>query len=337
MVKRIKVIQYGLGAMGTEMAKIILQKKDLELVGAIVNRPEKAGKDVGELVGLKKKVGVKACTDVKKVCKDCDADILLHAAVSYVPQVWEQIQPAVNHGMNVVTIAEEMGYPFVKYPALCKKMDSAAKRKDVSILGSGINPGFAMDLVPVIYSGICNEIDMIKITRVIDFSPFGPSIQKNIGIGMEVKEFKKNVAAKKMPLHIGLPESMHMLAAALKWKLNKVYETRDPVIAERDIGVPGYMKIESGKISGFDHRCFGVMKGKTRIIMEELGRVDPTLDYRNTIEIKGIPDLVETVNVPPGQITTTNHAVNLLPVVYNARPGLLSMLDLPPAPVLPKK
>lgn len=335
--KKIKVIQYGLGAMGTEMAKAILQKKDLELVGAVVNRPEKNGKDVGELIGLKTKVGVKAYTDVKKVCKDCHADVLLHAAVSYVPKVWEQIQPAVNKGMSVVTIAEEMGYPFVKYPALCKKMDSLAKKKDVSILGSGINPGFAMDLMPVVLTGICNQVDFIKVTRLIDFSPFGPSIQKNIGIGMTVKEFKKKVKAKELPLHIGLPESMHMLAAALKWKLNKVYETRDSVIAERDIGVPGYMKIESGKVAGFDHRCFGQVNGKTKIIMEELGRVDPTLDYRNTIEIKGIPDLLETINVPAGQITTTNHAVNLIPQVLNAKPGLLCMLDILPTPVLPKK
>ena len=154
MSKKLRVLQYGLGAMGTEMAKIILQKKDLELVGAIVNRPEKSGKDVGELIGLNKKVGIRASNDVKSVCRQCDPDVMIHAAVSYVPQVWEQIKPAVENGMNVVTIAEEMGYPFVKYPSLTKKMDSAAKRNDVSILGSGINPGFAMDLIPRVISGI---------------------------------------------------------------------------------------------------------------------------------------------------------------------------------------
>ena len=323
--------------MGTEMAKIILKKKDLELVGAIVNRPEKNGKDIGELIGIRKKVGIKAYNDIKKVYNECDADVMLHASVSYVPKVWEQIQPAVSKGINVITIAEEMGYPFVKYKTLSKKIDSAAKKHDVSILGSGINPGFAMDLMPVILTGICNEVELIKVTRLIDFSPFGPSIQKNIGIGMDVKEFNNKIKSKQLPLHIGLPESMQMLAAALKWKLSKIYETRDSVVAEKNINVPGYMKVNAGKVAGFDHRCFGQVKNKTKIILEELGRIDPKLDYRNTIEIRGSPNLIETVNVPPGQITTTNHAVNLIPKVLNAKPGLLCMMDILPTPVLPKK
>lgn len=334
MSKKIRVIQYGLGAMGTEMAKIILGKKDLELVGAIVNRPEKNGRDIGELIGLRKKIGIKAYNDARKVCNECDADIMLHAAVSYVPKVWEQIQPAVKKGINVITIAEEMGYPFIKYQSLSKRMDLAAKKSNVSILGTGINPGFAMDLMPILFSGICNRIDSIKVTRLIDFSPFGPSIQKNIAIGMKRNEFINKLRSNQLPLHIGLPESSYFLAAALKWKLDKVYETREPVLAGKDIVIQGYMKVKKGTIAGFNHRCFSLIDGKKRIILEELGRVDPKLDYYNEIIINGKPNLRERINVPSGNITTTNHAVNLIPAVINARSGLLSMLDLSPAPCL---
>lgn len=334
MSKKIRVIQYGLGAMGTEMAKIILGKKDLELVGAIINRPEKNGKDVGELIGLAHKVGIRAYNDARKVCNECGADIMLHAAVSYVPKVWEHIQPAVSKGINVITIAEEMGYPFVKYKSLSRKIDLAAKRNDISILGTGINPGFAMDLMPILFSGICNRVDSIRVTRLIDFSPFGPSIQKNIAIGMNRSEFMRKLKTNQLPLHIGLPESSYFLAAALEWKLGKVYEAREPVLAERDIVIPGYMKVKKGTIAGFNHRCFSLIDGKKRIILEELGRVDPKLDYYNEIIINGKPNLRERVNVPSGNITTTNHTVNLIPAVINARPGLLSMMDLPPAPCL---
>ncbi len=336
-MKKIKVIQFGLGAMGSVMAKIVLKKKDLELVGAIIRDEKDNGKDVGELIGLKKKTGVKAYTNAKELFKKEKPDIMLHAAVSYVPNVWVQIKPAVESGINVITIAEEMGYPFVKYPKLCREMDKTAKKHKVSILGSGINPGFAMDIMPLIISGICQNVKSIKITRVIDFSPFGPAIQKNIGIGMSPKEFKKGIKEKKLPLHIGLPESTYMLVSGLKWKLDKLTETRGPVFAKHDIKVPGYMTIKKGKVAGFNHRCFGFYKGKKLIILEELGRVDPHENYKNTIIIEGKPKLVETINVPTGNITTTSHAVNLIPKVVDAKPGLLSMLDISVTPALLNK
>ncbi|MBX4196807.1 NADP-binding protein [Candidatus Pacearchaeota archaeon] len=331
---KIRVIQFGLGAMGSMMAKIMLEKKDLQIVGAIDRKPENQGKDLGVVLGLKRNVGVKVSDNADEVFRTSKADIMLHAAVSYVPKVWEQIQGAVKQGISVITIAEEMGYPFPKYPALCNEIDATAKKYDVSVLGSGINPGFAMDLMPLFLTGICQNVKEIKVTRVIDFSPFGPAIQKNIGIGMDVSEFKQGVKEGKLPLHIGLPESLSMLAHGLHWDIDKIIETRDPVAAKKPITVPGYMKIKKGNVAGFDHRCFGMKNGKKVITLEELGRVDPKEEYYNRIIIEGIPRLVETINVPPGNITTTSHAVNLIPVVLNAKPGLLSMLNLPVAPAL---
>jgi len=336
-MKKIKVIQFGLGNMGSVMAKTVLEKKDLELVGAIVRNDKDNGKDISELIGLKKKTGIKTFTNIKEAIKKTKPDIMLHAAVSYVPEVWKQIKPAVESGINVITIAEEMGWPFVKYPKLCREMENAAKKHKVSILGSGINPGFAMDIMPLVISGICQNVKSIKVTRVIDFSPFGPAIQKNIGIGMSSIEFKKGIKERKLPLHIGLPESTYMLASGLKWNLDKVIETREAVIAKHNTKVLGYMTVKKGKVVGFNHRCFGFYKSKKLIILEELGRIDPHEHYKNTILIEGKPKLIETINVPPGNITTTSHAVNLIPLVVNAKPGLLSMLDIPPAPALQNK
>ena len=333
-MKKIKVMQFGLGAMGSMMAKIMLEKKSIELIGAAVRDESKNGKDIGELIGLKKKTGVKATTNAKKLFKKAKGGVMLHAAVSYVPDVWKQIKPAVEAGINVITIAEEMGYPFAKYPKICKEMDALAKKKGVSILGTGINPGFAMDLVPVMITGICKKIERIKVVRFIDFSPFGEAIQKNIGIGMSVEDFKKGVKEKKLPLHLGLPESSYMIAKALGWKITKIRETREPVIDERTIEIPGYKKIESGKVCGFDHKCYASVNGKEKIILEELGRVDPRIAYKNTIIVDGEPKIIEEMNVPSGELTTTSHAVNLIPVVLNAKPGLLTMLDIPPAPAI---
>ena len=159
-------------------------------------------------------------------------------------------------------------------------------------------------------------------------------IQNNIGIGLTSKEFRDGVAKGKLPVHIGLSESMHMLAHALHWKIDKIVETKVPVVAKKAIKVPGYKAVPAGKVAGFDQIAVGYSKGKEKIILGELGRVDPKLDYRNTIYIYGYPNIVETMNVPSGDLTTTSHAVNLIPVVVNARPGLLNMLDLPVAAAL---
>lgn len=333
----IRVIQFGLGAMGRVMASIILGKRDMQLVAVIDRNPENKGKDLGLVLGLKKKTGILVTDDAEAVFSTVKADAMVHAAVSYVPKVWEQIKPAVEKGISVVTIAEEMGYPWVKYPQICAEMDRTAKANNARILGSGINPGFAMDLVPLLLTGICRRVDAITVTRIIDFSPFGASIQKNIGIGMTPKEFKDGVKMGKLPLHIGLPESAYMVAAGLDWKIDKVEETRDPILAKKPIKVPGYMTVKKGNVAGFNHRCFAYSKGKKIITLEELGRVDPKEEYRNIIKIEGDPKLLEWVNVPPGHITTTSHAVNLVPALLKTAPGLRTMLDLPVAPLAPLK
>ncbi len=331
----IRVIQFGLGAMGRVMASLVLQKRDMRLVAAIDRNPENKGKDLGLVLGLKKKTGIIVTDNAEEIFSSVQADAMVHAAVSYVPKVWEQIKPAVKRGISVVTIAEEMGYPWVKYPQLCAEMDQVAKAHDARILGSGINPGFAMDLIPLLLTGICRRVDTITVTRIIDFSPFGASIQKNIGIGSTPQEFKVGVKIGKLPLHIGLPESAYMIASGLQWKIDKVEETRDPVLAKKPIRVPGYMTVKKGNVSGFNHRCFAYHKGKNIITLEELGRVDPREDYRNIIKIEGDPKLLEWINVPPGHITTTSHAVNLVPALLKAAPGLRTMLDLPVAPLAP--
>ncbi len=331
----LRVIQFGLGAMGRVMASLILGKRNMQLVAAIDRNPENKGKDLGLVLGLNKKTGIIVTDNAAEVFATIPADAMIHAAVSYVPKVWEQIKPAVEKGISVVTIAEEMGYPWVKYPELCAEMDQVAKAHNARILGSGINPGFAMDLMPLLLTGICRRVDSITVTRYIDFSPFGASIQKNIGIGLSSKEFKEGVKMGKLPLHIGLPESAYMVAAGLGWNIDKIEETREALLAKKSIKVPGYMTVKKGNVAGFNHSCFAYSKGKKLITLEELGRVDPKEEYKNIIKIEGDPKILEWVNVPPGHITTTSHAVNLVLALLKTAPGLRTMLDLPVAALAP--
>ena len=152
---------------------------------------------------------------------------------------------------------------------------------------------------------------------------------------MTPQEFKEGIIKGRLPLHIGLPESAYMLAAGLDWKITKVEETRDAVYAKHPLKIAGYITVKKGNVVGFNHRCFAYKNGKKTITLEELGRVNPKEEYKNTITIEGDPKLTEWVNVPRGNITTTSHAVNLIPALLKTAPGLRTMLDVPVAALAP--
>jgi len=323
--KKVRVIQYGIGAMGKSMARLVLKREDLKLVAGVSRKH--AGRDLGEIIG-KKKIGVPVYAP-GEIFNKVKADLVLHAAVSYAKEAWPQIEPAVRKGMNVITIAEEMGYPKTRFPRLSKKIDTVAKRNGVTVLGTGINPGFMMDVLPLLLTGITRRVNKVKVTRYLDFSGLGPQAQKLKGTGLSATEFRKKVKKGELPLHIGLLESLYMVAEGLGWSVDRAVETKTPYLANRNLNIKGFMKIDKGKVAGYNHNGHAYCPQGEVVHLEERGRVDPKIDYKLTIDIKGVPDLHLEMNVPPSQFTTSSHAVNLIKVVCNAKTGLVTMRDLP--------
>jgi 2,4-diaminopentanoate dehydrogenase len=324
-LKKVRVIQYGIGAIGKSMAKLVLKRDDLKLVAAVSR--SQAGKDLGEVFGGKK-LGIPVYAP-NEIFNKVKADIMLHAAVSYVKDAWPQIEPALRNGINVITIAEEMGYPRTRFPRLSKKIDTLAKRCGVTVLGTGINPGFMMDALPLMITGITRKVEKIKVTRYLDFSGLGPQAQKLKGTGLSASEFRSKVKKGELPLHVGLLESLYMVAEGLGFEVKKTVETRSPYLAERNLNIKGFTKIPKGRVAGYNHNGHAYCEKSEVIHLEERGRVDPKIDYKLTIDVKGVPDLHLEMNVPPSQFTTSSHAVNLIKVVCDFKNGLVTMKDLP--------
>jgi 4-hydroxy-tetrahydrodipicolinate reductase len=171
MAKKIKVIQYGLGAMGSQMVQMMLGKRDLEVVGAISGSGRLAGEDLGKAVGLKKKLGIKVSGNASEVFKTVEADVVLHATTSWMKETFQQTREALETGKNVITIAEEASNPWVKsLEKIAREVDMIAKRNKVTFLGTGVNPGFMMDYLPMALTGVLKEVNKIRIRRVIDWS-----------------------------------------------------------------------------------------------------------------------------------------------------------------------
>ena len=334
----VKVIQWGLGAMGGGMAKLMLEKKGLEIVAAIDQDPAKVGKDVGEVLEIGKKAGVKVSGNPDEVFGHIKADLTIIATGSFTKEVFPLIEKAVRAKTNVICIAEQLSFPAAQEPELAKKINQLAVENGVTVLGTGINPGFVLDLLIIALTGVCLDVTKIRAARINDLSPFGPTVMKTQGVGTTPEEFNKGIKDGSIVGHVGFEESLHMIAAALGWQLDEIKQTREPIISNvyRETK---YVKVEKGNVAGCRHIAHGYMNGQPVIELEHPQQVLPNLEGVNTgdyIWIEGTPSLNMAIKPEiPGGLGTIAMAVNMIPKVIAAQPGLVSMKDLPvPSAVL---
>ncbi len=335
-MKNIKVVLWGLGSMGSGIGKYLAEKEGIEIVGGIANRPTKAGKDLGEVLGLDRKLGVTVTNKPEEVITG-DVDVVLHATSSFLTEVFSQLQFILEKGIDVITIAEEMAYPAAEDQELTAKLDQIAKENGATVLGTGINPGFVLDLLIITLTGACARVEKIEAARVNDLSPFGPTVMKTQGVGTTVEEFQKGIKNGSIVGHIGFKESINMIADRLGWKLDKIEETREPIISNTHRETP-HVKVEPGMVAGCRHVAYGIKDGEKIIVLEHPQQIHPGKEGTETgdyIKIKGTPDINMAIKPEiPGGIGTMATAINMIPQVITARPGLVTMKDLPVPSVL---
>ncbi|HOA42434.1 MAG: 2,4-diaminopentanoate dehydrogenase [Bacillota bacterium] len=331
-MENVKVIIWGLGAMGSGMADMLLKKKGVDIVG-VAGRGAKLGKSMYDYI----KTPRGDCPDViigtpEDVIKEKSADVVLLCTDSFTRNAFERIKFILERKINCITSAEEMAYPQAQEPELAKQLDEIAKANGVSVLGTGINPGLIMDLLVIVMTGCCETVDHITARRVNSLSPFGPAVMEEQGIGLTVEEFKKGVETGKLSGHVGFPESIRMIADAIGWKVEKVTQTMDPIVTDVDRKAP-YGFAKAGDVAGCAMKGYGYVDGEIKIEMDHPQQIEPeqvgvqTGDY---VIIKGNPN-INLVNSPevPGGIGTIAMCVNMIPHIINARPGLHTMITLP--------
>jgi len=331
-MREVKVIQYGVGAMGSLMVKTALKRKGLRLVGAI-DQGKKVGMDLGEAAGLDGKLGIAISGDPQTLLRNTDADIILHATSSFLDEVYPQIAMTVEAGMNLISICEELAYPWYRHPELAEKIDCLARENGVTVLGTGVNPGFSLDTLVIHCTGLCAEVRRISARRISDSSLYGPKVLDRRGLGLSRDEWKKRVSEKRITGHIGSHESMRMIGASLGWNLDETVEMPiEPIIAQVAVELP-YVKIKSGTVCGYNQKAYALMGGEKVILFENEGRVygeDEEHHTEDSVHIEGNPEI--KLAIRPGllgDVTTTSMAVNAIPHVTASRPGLVSMKDLP--------
>ena len=331
-MENIKVIIWGLGSMGSGMAEMLLGKKGVDIAG-VAGRQGKAGKSMYEFLSVER--GGRPDIIIgspEEVIREKAADVVLLCTDSFTAKAFDKIKFILEKKINCVTIAEEMAYPQAQNPELAKKIDEIAKANGVSVVGTGINPGLIMDLLVIIMTGCCERVDHIVSRRVNSLSPFGPAVMTEQGIGITPEEFREGVKTGRLAGHVGFNESISMIADALGWKVSEIKQSMEPIVTDVDRKSPhGFAK--AGNTAGCSMKGFGYVDGELKIEMDHPQQIEPeqvgikTGDY---VIIKGKPDINMT-NSPevPGGIGTIAMAVNMIPHIINARPGLHSMITLP--------
>ncbi len=223
-----KAVLWGLGAMGRGIASLLLEK-GVKLVGA-VDVPPIAGMDIGDVLGGPK-TGLSVSQD-PVAALSCDPDVVFICTSSFVKDVFPSIALALQHGAHVITIAEEMAYPWANNPRLAQEIDSLAKKAKKAVLGTGVNPGFVLDTLVVTLTGVCARVEHIYAKRVNDLTPFGPTVMQTQGVGATPEEFQKGLDSGTIVGHVGFPESIKLIGGALGWDIERVVQEREPIISK---------------------------------------------------------------------------------------------------------
>ncbi|NJP07557.1 MAG: dihydrodipicolinate reductase [Chloroflexaceae bacterium] len=329
-VRPIRVAHYGLGATGKEIARLVQQTPGLTIVGAIDMDKAIIGQDVGTLLELDQELGVKVSNDAAHVLETGYPDIVVLATRSLLNDAFPQIVTCLRARTNVVSTCEELVYPYAQpqNKELAEQLNTLALRSGVTLLGLGINPGMVMDLLPLVMTGPCTCIRRITVSRLIDATIRRSSLQQRIGAGLTPLQFRDHINDPRMR-HVGLPESLHMIAGAIGWEVERIEEQIEPVITH-DWVQAGHIVVAPGQVAGLRQTAVGFVDSHDAIVLDWQTSVGAQETY-DSIKIDGIPPI--QVHIPGGlhgQQAAAALVLHAIKPVIAARPGLLTVNQIPP-------
>lgn len=333
-MKNIKVVIWGFGAMGKGMTEMLLTKKGVSITGVCDLHPDLVGKPLYDVLDLveSKYNNVEITNNINELLDKERCDVVLLATDSFTKKAFSKMKMILERGINVISTAEEMAYPKAQEPKLAEELDKIAKENNVTVLGTGINPGFIMDLLVVALSGVMTDVKYIEANRVNSLSPFGPAVMEEQGVGITKEEFDEGVKNNTLSGHVGFSESIHMIADAIGVKIDSFEQQMKPIVSSVD-RKSKYGYVKAGNVAGVNMTGQGIINGKVFIDMKHPQQIEPELEGTSTgdyINIKGTPEVNMAITPEiDGGIGTIAMCVNMIPHVLNAKPGLKTMLDLP--------
>jgi 4-hydroxy-tetrahydrodipicolinate reductase len=324
---KIKIAQFGLGPIGLETLKLAARKPWAEIVGGVDIDPVKIGQDLSALTRVKRLRGRQVWGSLEELVDCARPDVIFHTAVSKFKDAFTQIEPMARLGISVVSSCEELLYPQLREPKLAARLNEICKKSGARVIGTGVNPGFVMDVLPVCMTGVSREVRAVHVQRVVNAATRRAPLQKKIGSGLPPAEFRRLFKQGRAG-HAGLKESLALVAHCLGWKIKNIVETGDAVVADHHIRTQ-FLEVKKGQTCGLHQHAEATVNG----------RVCLTLDLKMYLDAKNPHDAVQIEGEPPlnvvinggvaGDQATVAALVNAAPQLLKAPAGLLLMTDLP--------
>jgi len=322
----IKIAQFGLGPIGLETLKLAATKPWAHIIGGIDIDPALAGRSLADLTGLPALRDAKVFRSLDELLAHAKPDVIFHTAVSKIRAAVAQVEPMARAGISVVSSCEELLYPALREPELARQLDDTCKKFGARVLGTGVNPGFVMDVLPVCLTGVCRNVSAIHIQRVVNAATRRGPLQRKIGSGLAPAEFERLFAEGKAG-HAGLKDSAALIAHCLGWNISELTETCHAMVADQDIKTP-HVEVQRGQCCGLHQRGEAKVDGVLRLTLDLKMYLDAPNPH-DACQIEGEPSLKMMIEGGvAGDAATVASLVNAAPRVLKAPPGLLLMTDI---------
>jgi hypothetical protein len=323
----IRVMHVGLGPIGAGVVRQVASRKGFKIVGAADIDPAKAGRDLGEVAELGRTLRIKVSPDVRRAIKAAKPDVVVLCTSSSLKKVLPQIEEIIKLKVPIVSTTEELAYPTKSNMKYARTIHQLAKKAKVAVLGTGVNPGFVMDALPITLTGVCERVEAIRVDRVQDARVRRLPFQQKIGAGLTREQFQRKVDDGSVR-HVGLAESVSMIADALGWKLDRITDDIQPKMATETVASE-FLAVDPGYVCGIIQDGIGYRDGKAVITLHMEAYLGAPESF-DSVEITGSPALrTKTAGGVHGDIATTSIVVNSLPKILEVPPGLHTMRDMP--------
>ena len=323
----IRVLFYGLGPIGAAVARQVASRKGFQMVGAVDIDRAKIGLDLGDVIGLGKKLRIRVTNDAVGAIKAGRPHVAVLCTSSSLKKVMPQIEAVLAKKVAIVSTTEELSYPVGKNRALARRIDVLAKKAKVAVVGTGVNPGFAMDALPITLTGICERVDSIRVDRIQDARSRRLPFQQKIGSGLTKEQFARKVKEGSVR-HVGLAESVTMIADAMGWKLDKITDEIQPKIAETGVESE-LIAVDPGYVCGIIQDGIGYRKGQALVTLHMEAYLGAPESF-DAVTVTGHPNITQKISGGlHGDVATASIIVNSIPKILRVAPGLRTMADMP--------
>lgn len=330
MSKPFTIIQVGLGPMGRLIANLLLKRKNIEVKGVVDIDPQFIGEKLSKFCDVEDELDLVIESNLEVLFSKEKVDVVIIATSSSLEKVAPLIKQTVNSGSSVISICEELSYPFKLYPKISEELDVLAKSNNVTVIGTGINPGYLMDLLPIVITAPCQNVKSIKVTRMMNSAKRREPFQRKIGTGLTTEEFHQKISQQEITGHVGLTQSIQMIVAALGFQYDEIIEfPPKEIITEKEFITSYGETVPEGYVCGLQSKAIAKKGDREIILLDFVAFVGDHEEY-DSIEINGNPPLHQKIiGGVHGDLGTAAMVANLIPIVTKAKTGLLTMKDLP--------